>query len=47
MLCERSETLAQQLESLLPAGRVATAGMKASPVLRNGPRKPRSALRFA
>ncbi|GBR50933.1 DUF6468 domain-containing protein [Gluconobacter sphaericus] len=30
MLCERSETLAQQLESLLPAGRVATAGMKAA-----------------
>lgn len=30
MLCERSETLAQQLESLLPAGRVATASMKAA-----------------
>ncbi|MQR99144.1 DUF6468 domain-containing protein [Gluconobacter aidae] len=31
MLCERSETLAQQLESLLPAGRIATPGMKAAP----------------
>ncbi|MBF0875461.1 hypothetical protein HKD21_01175 [Gluconobacter cerevisiae] len=29
MLCDRSETLAQQLESLLPAGRVA---VKASPL---------------
>ncbi|GBR71110.1 DUF6468 domain-containing protein [Gluconobacter kanchanaburiensis] len=28
MLCDRSETLAQQLESLLPAGRAATATIK-------------------
>ncbi|WKE48840.1 DUF6468 domain-containing protein [Gluconobacter oxydans] len=48
MLCERSETLAQQLESLLPAGRVATAGMKASPRVEEPPEEApfRSALRL-
>ncbi|WP_215745244.1 MULTISPECIES: DUF6468 domain-containing protein [Gluconobacter] len=48
MLCERSETLAQQLESLLPAGRVATAGMKASSRVEERPEEApfRSALRL-
>ncbi|MEN3167175.1 DUF6468 domain-containing protein [Gluconobacter sp. OJB] len=45
MLCDRSETLAQQLESLLPAGRVA---VKASPLTeeRSEESSFRSALRL-
>jgi len=48
MLCDRSETLAQQLESLLPAGRVATASVKASPRPEERPEETtfRSALRL-
>jgi len=45
MLCDRSETLAQQLESLLPAGRVAA---KAAPRVEEMPEETsfRSALRL-
>lgn len=48
MLCDRSEILAQQLESLLPAGRVATAAVKPSPRVDERPEEAtfRSALRL-